>query len=366
MDAGNSGTSTDVEITGLTNGVSYDVRIAASNGKGDGPWTAAASATPHEDVTWSAILTVDDHVNGGFFGCTINIMDESHDRMAHCSVAMTGDEFAYEGKTYRFVHFLYNKIWDSYTVLLVPSVPAKSALLSADLHIGSDTYALDDRDTVEWNSNNGGVHIDLSEDVGWSKGEKVPLFLGASTPKSSDATLSALAASDGTNDVPLTPDFAATTAGYTASVDNSVGSVTVTPTLNDPNATVTVGGSTVASGTASSPITLTAGTPKVISVVVTAQDETTTRTYTVTVTRAVGKALALPVTSSDANLSALSVSDGTNDVALTPYFDATTTGYTASVDNSVGSVTVTPTVNDPLATVTVGGSAVTSGTASSP
>lgn len=170
--AGNSGTSTDVEITGLTNGVSYDVRIAASNGKGNGPWTAAASATPHEDVTWSAILTVDDHVNGGFFGCTINIMDESHDRMAHCSVAMTGDEFAYEGKTYRFIHFLYNKIWDSYTVLLVPSVPAKSALLSADLHIGSDTYALDDRDTVEWNSNNGGSTLIFPRTSAGARGKR--------------------------------------------------------------------------------------------------------------------------------------------------------------------------------------------------
>lgn len=113
----------------------------------------------------------------------------------------------------------------------------------------------------------------------------MPLFLGASTPKSSDATLSALAASDGTNDVPLTPDFAATTAGYTASVDNSVVSVTVTPMVNDLNATVTVEGSTVTSGTASSPIALTAGVAEVIDIMVTAQDGITTNTYTVTVTR---------------------------------------------------------------------------------
>ncbi len=373
VDATHSGTETDAEIAGLTNGVSYDVRVAASNSRGRGPWTASASAAPHEDVIWSAILTVDDHVNGQFYGCTIDIMDESHDRMVHCSVAMTEDEFVYEGKTYSFRHFIHNAGWDSYTVIL--TALASSGLRKADLHIGGDTYALDDADTVEWYRylNQNGFHISLSgETVSWSKGQKVPLFLGASTALSSDATLSALTVSDGTNDVPLTPAFDSNTAGYTATVDNSVGSITVTPTVNDEDATVTVEGSAVTSGKASPALSLSAGVAKAIDVVVTAQDGTT-NTYTVTVTRA------SPPKSSDATLSALTVSDGTNDVSLTPEFAAATTGYTASVVNSVDSVTVTPTVNDANATVTVTPAAndgdaevtvedseVTSGTATSP
>ena len=62
-------------------------------------------------------------------------------------------------------------------------------------------------------------------------------------------------------------------------------------------------------------------------------------------------------------MSALTVSDGMNDVALTPAFDSETVSYTASVEHSVSSVTVTPTVNESHATVTVDGTSVDSGTA---
>lgn len=64
--------------------------------------------------------------------------------------------------------------------------------------------------------------------------------------------------------------------------------------------------------------------------------------------------------SGDATLSGLSLSEGT----LSPSFSAATSSYSASVASSVSSVTVTPVVSESHATVTVNGSAVTSGSAS--
>ena len=105
-----------------------------------------------------------------------------------------------------------------------------------------------------------------------------------------DATLSALAVSPGV----LAPAFAPEVTIYTVDVANGVASVTVTSTATQAvaGAAITINGAEVTSGSASNPIDLTAGTPEVIPVLVTAADGATTLTYTVTVTRA-----ALPVVS---------------------------------------------------------------------
>ena len=68
----------------------------------------------------------------------------------------------------------------------------------------------------------------------------------------------------------------------------------------------------------------------------------------------------VPATSSDATLSALSITTAT----ISPVFAAATTSYTSTVANGVSSVTLTPTVNESHATITVNGTAVTSGAAS--
>jgi hypothetical protein len=164
----------------------------------------------------------------------------------------------------------------------------------------------------------------------------------------STATLSVLTLSSGT----LSPIFASGTASYTASVTNATSSITVTPTVTDTNSTVKVNGTTVASGSASGSISLSVGS-NTITTVVTAQDGTTTQTYTTTVTRAAAA-------SNDATLSAFSISSGT----LSPTFASGTTSYNASVANSVSSITATPTRNQANATITVNGTAVTSGSAS--
>lgn len=164
---------------------------------------------------------------------------------------------------------------------------------------------------------------------------------------SADATLSGLTLSG----VPtLSPAFVSGTTEYTASVANSVKSTTVTGTLNNSHATMTIGGNSVNSGTASSAITLNEGS-NTITIVVTAQNGTT-KTYTVTLTR--------EQPSADATLSGLTLGGMT----LSPSFASGTTEYTASVANSVYSTTVTGIANDSNATMTVNGTPVRSGSAS--
>ena len=171
--------------------------------------------------------------------------------------------------------------------------------------------------------------------------------IGPITQLSTDATLSNLAISAGT----LTPGFAAGIITYTDSVAYSTSPITVTPTTNQANATVTVNTVAVTSGQPSGGITLKAGA-NTITIVVTAQDGTTTKTYTITVN------MAAP--STDATLSNLTISAGT----LTPGFAAGTITYTDSVAYSTTPITVTPTTNQANATVTVNTVAVTSGQAS--
>jgi uncharacterized repeat protein (TIGR02543 family) len=102
------------------------------------------------------------------------------------------------------------------------------------------------------------------------------------TSASNISTLSGLTLSAGT----LSPTFASSTTSYTASVSNATTSITVTPTRSQENATITVNGTAVASGSASGGISLNVGA-NTITVIGTAQDGTTT-TYTITVTRAGG------------------------------------------------------------------------------
>ena len=162
------------------------------------------------------------------------------------------------------------------------------------------------------------------------------------------ATLGNLTISQGT----LTPAFAPGTANYTATVANGVTSMTVTPTVTENHATVTVNGQAVISGSPSQSLGLNVGA-NTITIVVTAQDTTTTRTYTITVTRAAAL-------SNDATLGSLTISQGT----LTPAFASATANYTATVANGVTSMTVTPTVTESHATVTVNGQTVISGSPS--
>ena len=148
----------------------------------------------------------------------------------------------------------------------------------------------------------------------------------------------------------LVPVFDSATTAYTAAALNATTSITVTPIVAHVAATVTVNGTPVVSGQPSGAINLNIGANNV-SVVVTAQD-LTTKTYTIAVTRA---------GSANANLSALTLSTG---AFSPPVFTAASTSSVQIVPNGTTSVTVTPIVAEPNATITVNNIAILSGAAS--
>ena len=159
----------------------------------------------------------------------------------------------------------------------------------------------------------------------------------AAPAASSDASLSALSLG-----VTLSPGFASATISYSASVPNSWSVITVVATPNHAAATVDTTPTDAFPSAAGDQVNLDVGS-NTISVKVTAEDGATTRTYTVTVTRAA------PAASSDASLSALSLSSGT----LSPGFAGATLSYAASVVNSVSWTTVTATPNHAAASVLI-------------
>lgn len=161
---------------------------------------------------------------------------------------------------------------------------------------------------------------------------------------SNDDDLSGLIASQGT----LTPEFADHITGYTIDVANNVTSLTLTPTSNHANATITVDGIAVTSGNATGNITLNPGETRNVTIIVTAEDGITSKTYNVAIKRAA---------STNNKLSGLVLKVAT----MNENFNENTTAYTSTVENSVDSVRVIPTVSDRLARVTVNGTAVASG-----
>jgi hypothetical protein len=148
----------------------------------------------------------------------------------------------------------------------------------------------------------------------------------------------------------LAPIFSSATGSYTVNATGT--SISITPTAVDPNATITVNGVLVASGTASAQIPLQSG-DTVIPIVVISEDTLTQKTYSITVKGA--KAL----TGLTAKLN-----DGTA-IALSPTFNSAVKEYTASVDFSdalfnIQNILVTPTA-DATTKIVCNGQIITSG-----
>ena len=168
-------------------------------------------------------------------------------------------------------------------------------------------------------------------------------------PLSNDADLGALTLSAGTVST-------ASLYNLTASVANSVSSITLTATPHESHGTIKVNDTAVTSGVASDAIALNVG-DNTITIAVTSQAGTTTHTYNLVVTRA-----AAPVdNTANGKLSALGVSAG----ALSPTFDPTYGSYEVFVANSVSAINFTPTLQADGATVKVNGNDTASGSASS-
>ncbi|MFB9330835.1 cadherin-like beta sandwich domain-containing protein [Paenibacillus aurantiacus] len=164
-------------------------------------------------------------------------------------------------------------------------------------------------------------------------------YVGPVPLHSSNADLENITLSTGA----LSPVFSSSVTEYTVPVSYPTTSVTLTPTPEDANATITINGESAASKT----INLDVG-PNLVTIVVTAEDGST-RTYLVTFDRA--------APSANADLIHLAISEGT----LSPVFERETSAYSASVGYTISNVNVTATADDTASTLTIDGRPATSG-----
>lgn len=176
------------------------------------------------------------------------------------------------------------------TISNPPVTTSKSITLSGlSIPDGSDYFLRWTLTGVGGSSNGQGLGIDN-------------FSVTAGTFVSSNADLSGLSTSAGA----LNPAFDPATTSYTVSVPNATSSISLTPTVAESHATITVNGNQVSNGTASSPVSLIVG-DNTITTVVAAQDGTTTKTYTLIVNRAAAGAATLTTTSALAGFGAVCV-----------------------------------------------------------
>lgn len=143
----------------------------------------------------------------------------------------------------------------------------------------------------------------------------------------------------------LQPSFISNTLSYTSQVNSDVSSITITPTAQDPKATIKVNGTVVASGKASASINLPERSTTPISIEVTPQIGDTI-TYSVQVTRC-----------SNAQLSSIKLFPVS--VKFNEVFSSDVYKYT--MITSVASFKLTPTAKDSNAKITVADVSVPSG-----
>ncbi|WP_416150708.1 cadherin-like beta sandwich domain-containing protein [Salipaludibacillus sp. HK11] len=358
-------------------------------GSGDNDWSEVeiGHGFPTNKDETGPIFTLDQNKGFGTGRHSIEVTDYFRNNQAGSDKAtfvITGNDTAMSGNTLVYLHSRNTPRIDKETFLRVTYTPQSSNADLSDLTMSAGT--LDptfDANTLSYTSSVGNevssisVTPEVADEmaavtvggdgvVSGGVSSAIPLSIGANwipvevtaqdgtaktytinvtRAQSSNADLSDLTMSVGT----LDPTFDANTLSYTSSVGNEVSSISVTPEVADEMAAVTVDAVGVVSGDASSAITLSVGANS-IPVEVSAQDGKT-KTYTINVTRL----------SNNADLSDLKMSEG----ILDPTFDANTLSYTSSVGNEVSSITVTPTVADGTAAVTVAGGEVVSGDASS-
>ena len=188
------------------------------------------------------------------------------------------------------------------------------------------------------------VYVGRGDSRPYSTTASIIEFVALGYLASNNANLSNLAISSGT----LAPTFSSSTTTYVAQVPNNITGITITPTAEDTDATIAVNNQFVVSGAASQLINLDVGS-NFIKVDVVSPDSTNCKSYSVTVIR-----------SGNAYLSNLTLSNA----SLSPLFNENINSYTAEVDNSVTSITVTPTAQDTTSIIYIYGAVVPSGSAS--
>lgn len=170
------------------------------------------------------------------------------------------------------------------SITVTPTVNQGNATVQVKVNSGS--YG-----TVASGSASGALALNLGSNtitvlVTAQNGTTTKTYTITVTRLSADASLSSLTTSTGS----LSPAFTGGNTNYYLNAANSSGSMTVTPTVNQANATMQVrvnGGTynTVTSGSASGALSLNVGS-NTINVKVTAQDGTTIQTYNIIVLRA--------------------------------------------------------------------------------
>ena len=263
------------QIPGLTGGIAYDVRARSENGIGAGAWSTVQSetpimvTTPGEPVSVSAAVgarqifvnwsmpadsgngVISDYrvrwrlsdADGGGGGTAAGAWQDSEGDDAECDAAPGNDHLCGESG-------------------------------------GEPPYTITGLDTVSYDVAVAAVN---SAGAGAWSGDTAT----QATPlASSDATLSGLMLSAGV----LSPRFGILQEAYTALLQNTSASVTITASLSQENASFTVqvgGGAATAgvSGVASAPSAIAAGATETFTIVVTAEDGNATKTYSVAATR---------------------------------------------------------------------------------
>ncbi len=258
-------------------------------------------------VTDSLTLTIED--NDGtpaatLWSATLNVADKTTTEAgcdngksgAECSTesVLSDDDFIVGSTTWSVTALLSQKVTgalsmkfdrdvrtalDDYSVC----IGARDLPFANAAHTGGNTWA-------EWDG--------AAADQHWFAGrDPVLVRISGDCSISYDADLSGLTAKQQTSETAVTgtalalsPAFSGATTAYTASVANNVTNVRLTPTVNDPDATVRVGPATdlypVRSGADSRPLAVRNNGANSFKVVVTAPDGATMKTYTVTVFRA--------------------------------------------------------------------------------
>ena len=265
-----SGTAVSQEITGLSNGTVYRVRVRARNSNGDGAWThgkgtplaGAQPPAPTGTTVWSATLTVKDTLAGlGLsFGCS-----NSSGAGVECSLTsvLTEDQFTYDGVTYD-VRIIENTPEDG-VLKITLNKNAPSAFAPFTLEVNGNSVG---RPSV------GGARMDWeSAGLSWSEGDTVSLRLveGPPAPPSAPtvtvtASLSAALSSDVRIPVTIStsspntaePEEVGTLTAITIASGATSGTGTIATNQDDDTEDETF---TVALDTANLPSEVTAGSP---------------------------------------------------------------------------------------------------------
>jgi hypothetical protein len=269
------------------------------------------------------LLAIGLSVSGCSDSGTVNPVVE----LASLTVAPGTLQPSFSGATTQYTVDLANEL-TSVTVTALPAVAGDSVTINGAATT-SRSIALGEAGTTT------PVNIVVSESGTNSRTYTVLLTKAGLTGNNS---LRSLAISPG----PLDPRFNANTLSYEVAVANNIDSIRVTPTLDDPAATVTVNGLASTSGQAQTIPLRDPGLSTILTITVTAQNGTP-KTYTVVVARA--------ALGGNTNLRSLTLSPG----RLNPTFSASRTSYTVSVGGRVDSVTVTAAPQDTNASLTING-----------